>query len=326
MIAKRDTEPDDAGRSGDDGADDAAGIPKLTIGQRLLTALPNLQRQASPPPSNGRAKGDAADDVVTPDEVIDAADDEVDGASTSEQRRTSAGSTARGVSSSGSGTTRTGSGTTRSGSGGARTGGTGRPNPYADWTVEQLQRGMKYLDDNERRLAFLVGPLVAILDIVLTVLALHNHQPHYIHGKVNRLWVNPTETASLGIASAVIAGLVVVCAWFRRRSLTLFALLFSGYGGGLLTMLPAWVLAGWYFVHFNRMQKTLRQLTGPRPSTRTSARPTNPRQAARAGASSARARSEARRQRGKQPVPAGPSGSKRYTPPKPTRPRPPAPS
>src|SRR5579872_758820 len=133
MIAKRDTEPDDAGRGGDDGAGDAAGVPKLTIGQRLLTALPNLQRQASPPPSNGRAKGDAADDVVTPDEVIDAAEDEVDGASTSEQRRTSAGNTARG---SGSGTTRTGGGTTRSGTGGARATATGKPNPYADWTVE----------------------------------------------------------------------------------------------------------------------------------------------------------------------------------------------
>lgn len=264
---------------------------------------------------------------MTPDEVIDVSDDADAGARASEQRRTSAGSSARGAGNgSGGGTARAGGSTTRSSSGAARTTATGRPSPYADWTVEQLQRGMKYLDDNERRLAFLVGPLVAILDIVLTVLALHNHQPHFVHGKVNKLWVNPTETASLGIASAVIASLVVVCAWFRRRSLTLFALLFSGYGGGLLTMLPAWVLAGWYFVHFNRMQKTLRQLAGPRPSARTSARPTSPRQAARAGASSARARSEARRQRGRQPVPAGPAGSKRYTPPKPTRPRPPAPS
>ena len=256
---------------------------------------------------------------MVPDEVIDGSEDEVDEGS----KPTSAGA-ARAS----GGTARAGSGgTTRTGSATARTTASGKPNPYADWSAEQLQRGMKYLDDNERRLAFLVGPLVGILDIVLTVIALHSHQPHFIHGKVNKLWVNPTETATLGIASAVIACLVVVCAWFRRRSLTLFALLFSGYGGGLLTMLPAWVLAGWLFVHFNRMQKTLRQLTGPRPSGRASTRPTNPRAAARAGAATARARSEARRQRGgKQPVPAGPGVSKRYTPPKPTRPRPPAPS
>ena len=282
-------------------------------------------------------------DVVTPDEVIDAPDSADNGpdatatddtatedtstdATTGAPRRAAASS-----SRSASASRPRPSSSTRSGS----SGGVGaRPNPYADWSVAELQYGMKYLDDQERRFAFVVGPLVAVLDVVLTVIALHRHVPHFIHGHVNKAWVNPGETLALGVASAVIACLVVVCAYFRRRSLTLFALLFSGYGGGLLTMLPAWVLAGWLFVHFSRMQKVLRQLTGGRPTAGRTATgrsggrvPTKPGEAVRAGAASARERGAARRERGrKQTVPTGPAVSKRYTPPKPTRPRPPSPS
>jgi hypothetical protein len=184
---------------------------------------------------------------------------------------------------------------------------------------------MKYLDDQERRYALLVGPLIGVLDIVLTFVTLHNNPPLHVHGHLNKLHANPTSIVTLGVGSAVIACLVVLCAFFRRRSLTIFALLFAGYGGGLVTMLPSWAMAGWLFVHFSRMQKALKALGGVRPRGTV---PGKPRDAARAGASAARARSGTRRERGgrKQPVPTGPSSSKRYTPPKPTRPRPPAPS
>jgi hypothetical protein len=280
-------------------------LPKLTLSQRILAALPNLQRAPGPAPrkpdapdGGGRRASTPSvrtDEAIEPDEVIE---------------------------SNGAGGPRTvGQRFRDSVTKPAPTSTTARANPYADRSREELEHSMKYLDDQERFFALLVGPLVAVLDIILTVIALHSHQPHFIHGHVNKLWVNPTTTVSLGIGSAVVACLVVVCALLRRRSLTIFALLFSGYGGGLLTMLPSWAMAGWLFVHFSRMQKALRQMGGGRPRAGGSNRP---RQAARAGAASARDRSAARTTRGrKQPIPAGPPGSKRYTPPKPTRPRPP---
>ena len=250
------------------------------------------------------------DEVIEPDEVV-----APNGSSTN---RTDASRTRTG------GQTRSGAGQTRP----PARGGTGT-NPYEGMSRAELEHGMKYLDDQERRFALLVGPLLAVLDIILTLVTLHNNPPVHVHGHLNKLHANPSTIVALGVGSAVIAGLVTVCAWFRRRSLTIFALLFSGYGGGLLTMLPSWAMAGWLFVHFSRMQKALRAIGGgTRPRGRVQAKPG---EAARAGAASARDRSRdrtvQRRDRGrKQPTPAGPSASKRYTPPRPARPRPPAPS
>jgi len=262
--------------------------PKLTLGQRLLAALPDLQRAAPRPssgpssasaPAGGAAGASADDDVIQPDAVISAG-----GRTVGSSRRSSPAARAAGP----------------------------RVDPYAAMSVAELRLAMKGLDPTERRYPLAVGPLIAVLDLVLTVVALHTNPALHHKGHTN-----PTDIVALGIGSAVIAGLVVVAAMFRRRSLTIFALLFSGYGGGVVTLIPAWVLAGFLFIRFNRMQKSLTAKTGG-PA------------AARADAAERRAaRLEQRRQGGRRAkapaAPAGPPPNKRYTPPKPVRPKPPAP-
>jgi len=277
-----------------DGPDEV--LPKLTIGQRILAALPNLQREARPratTPSRARASappaaksprragdgdGEAKDtgtDVVQPDAVLDP------DTRTVGNRGTRAGATrSRGAAAANS--------------------------AYASMSIPELRHAMKYLDDRERGLPMLVGPLLAALDLVLTVVALHNNPP--LHHKNH---ADPASIVIVGIGSAVIAGLVLVSALVRRRSFTIFALLFSGYGGGLITLLPAWVLAGWLFIRFNRIQKTLVAKQGGPAAARQAA--------AKARGDRTAPRGFKRREAKESPEPAGPSASKRYTPPKPGR-------
>lgn len=245
-------------------------LPKLTIGQRLLAALPNLQRGAR---GSAGPRAGAKDTAVRPDAVIGPAQPKTLGGRVRDSmlKPPPPGQKA---------------------------------NPYADMSVAELRTSMKRLDDRERLFPLFVGPLVAALDLVLTTVAIHDNPPLHHKGHTD-----PGTILAVGIGSAVIAGLVVVAAMLRRRSFTIFALLFSGYGGGLTTMLPAWIVAGWLFIRFNRMQKALVAKTGG---------PAN----ARAAAAKARAERRSRRS-GKEPPPAaGPSASKRYTPPKPIRARP----
>lgn len=263
-------------------------LPKLTLGQRLLTALPDLQRRPRPAPApktasrNGatsRNGSSAKDEVVRPDAVSSPAP-------TTGSRLRDALLKPPPASS------------------GPRAG-AARANPYADESVEELRRKMKYLDDRERQIALFVGPLMAALDIAIMLVGLHGNPAH---GKSH---VSPTNYYTLGIGSAVLALVVVIAAYFRRRSFTIFALLFSGYGGGLVTMLPAWAAAGWLFVRFNKMQRALTAKTGGPPG----------RQGANRQRPAARG-TDARRPRAKRkaPEPAGPARNKRYTPPKPLEP------
>lgn len=270
------------------GANDGPGeaLPKLSIGQRVLAALPNLQRDPVARSAGTRARAPRAGDgsasasasangggAVTPDAVL------------SPDTRTV------GARSSGLGRV-----------GGSRS---AKSEQYANMSVAELRHAMKYLDDRERALPMLIGPLLVVLDLVLTVVALHDNPA--VHAKGH---ADPTSIVVVGIGSAVVAGLVLVSALIRRRSFTIFALLFSGYGGGLVTLLPAWVLAGWLFIRFNRIQKALVAKQGG---------PAAARQAAAKDRSDRRSGGGRRRTTKEPPPPAGPSASKRYTPPKPTR-------
>ncbi|MHB8437671.1 MAG: hypothetical protein ACYDD4_00705 [Acidimicrobiales bacterium] len=257
------------------------GVPKLTLGQRLLTALPNLDRSrpstASTAPTEDRAKseaseGDNTDEVVTPDAVI------APGGSTASRSRTRAPAT--GV----------------------------RPNPYAEWSPQELKAAMRTLNDRERTLPMLLGPVIAALDFALTAVTLHNNPALHHKGHAD-----PGSILAIGIGTAVLALLVSVSAFFRRRSFTIFALLFCGLGGGYITLLPAWGTAFWLFTRFNRMQKTLVSKTGGVQGARQ--RNAEARQKAR----SRSAERVAQRRGSKEAASSAPTTSKRYTPPKPTR-------
>jgi len=288
----------------DDGGSGNGAVPKLTIGQRVLASLPNLQRQtptapeASPPrPARGTGRppaGGGGGDVVTPDEVLAPGDD--DQPSARSRMRDAFVKPPE-------------------------------PRPQrgapSGMTKEELTQIIKRVDDREQVLAYGSAALGVVVGVVLTVAAVHFNPP--VHHK------NHESTGFIlfdGGARVVLAAVVVLAAWNRRRSFVAFALLFLGTTMGFPFALPFWALGVWMIFRVLKWQRELAAVTGTR--TRTRAQPAaRGRDAAearqRARADRMKARSAGGRRAKKQPEPTGPPPNKRYTPPKPPRPRPPAP-
>jgi hypothetical protein len=320
-------------------SDDEAGTPggtpaRLTIGQRLLTALPNLQRAPEPPPpaaptrSVGRSGGDDRGRRRDNDNS-DAGEDE---ALTAEATGTDGGD---------EGATAAPAGTRRRGTGTAPSAGRKRPADIADsLSREEIVHMIKKVDDRERFMALFAAPLGVVVGIALTAIAIHVNPAARLHGKVNPKHVAESIILIEGAARILLSGIVVAAALSRRRSLIGFALLFLGTSmGSPLFALPFWALGGYLIWRVFKYQRALNARGGPTGrgatprarggasgATRGARTAGGPRSAARAGATAARARSTARQRGRNQPEPAGPARNKRYTPPKPTRPRPPAPS
>ncbi len=181
---------------------------------------------------------------------------------------------------------------------------------YDDMKTSELTTLMRKLDDKERRFAMAAAPLGAVLALVLTIITL-KHDPV---GKGHEA----TSVITLdGILSVVFAACVFATAWFRRRSLTAFALLFLGYSLGLIGIgIPFLILGGYLLFRAWRIQKVL---TSRGVNTRTRSPAKSP---AERGAS----RNQPRSQKAGQGTKGGgsrPVQNKRYTPPKPA-PRQPA--
>lgn len=301
--------------TGDTGSSDPApgdgAIPKLTIGQRVLTALPNLQRQprTTPKAPSGRSATGADNETVQADEVIGPASDR---AGTSGRLRDSFVRPA-----------------TPAQQRGAPSG----------MSKEELTTIIKRLDDRERFLALVSAPLGIVVGLILTIAAIHYYAP--AHAK------NHESTSFIlfeGGARVVLAGVLVLAAATRRRSFAAFALLFLGTSMGFPFALPFWALGIWLIFRVFKWQKELTNMTrGTTTRGTTTSRPEPRARGATASDAASRrraqveerrrdradrlsARSGGRGRRGKkQPDPPGPPPSKRYTPPKTIRPKPPVP-
>jgi len=301
----------------DDSGAPGGAAPKLTIGQRILTALPNLQREPAPsaaarPSRSARAGTGSTDTTPGADADAAGADEASDGAGPA---RGAANGSAPGL-------------------GGLLRGSTSRPGPSRARTRsgevldtmsrEEIAHRIKKLDDRERFLALSSGPLGVAVGVGLTLITIHLN-PAAGHAK----HVAPSTIYLEGGARILLSGVVVAAALTRRRSLVGFALLFLGTSmGAPLFALPFWALGGYLIWRVFKFQKALgaRNSTSAKAATGGGRIPANPRAAGRAGAAAARQRAQNPRRRGrKEPAPAGPTPSKRYTPPRPTRPRPPAP-
>jgi len=307
--------------------------PRLTIGQRILAALPNLQR--APAVETG---------ADTDDRRTNSAD--------SEPTHTVDGDADDGSTEAASVRAPTGIGGRLMEAVFPATSSRARRRPVDDldsMTREEITHRIKRLDDRERFLALTAAPFGVLVGILLTAFTLHLNPGLHLHGKVNPKHVSESLILLEGGARILLSGIVMACALTRRRSLVGFSLLFLGTSmGSPLFALPFWVLGGYLIWRVFKYQKVLtaRGATArgaARGATRGTARgggrsamtarapggarvPANPRAAGRAGAAAARERVQSRGRRGrKEPAPTGPTPSKRYTPPRPTRPRPPAP-
>jgi hypothetical protein len=320
-----------AGESSPTG-DSPADLPGLTVGQRLLLKLPDLGRNKSrssapevvdePEPPQKRPqtrKSLGSSDAATTERATTKGqsvaseesgdEDEVDHVEDVEvvhDRPTKA--SPRGS----SGSSRpTSSRSTSSGSSSSRSSSSasGRPTPtsaYDGMPTSQLTSLMRKLDDKERMIAFGAAPLGAVLAIVLTVITL-SHNPA-LHHKGHESAGIIIADGGVGVAFALF---VLIMAWFRRRSLTAFALLFLGYSLGLIGIgIPFLFLGGYLLFRAWKVQKVL---TSRGVSTRPQRRPPDRSQRD----------PKSRRDSQAKTTSARPTASKRYTPPKPPPKRPP---
>jgi Na+-transporting methylmalonyl-CoA/oxaloacetate decarboxylase gamma subunit len=312
----------------------------LTVGQRLLLKLPDLGRNKSrastpdvvdepeatpkrpstpkrPQTQKALSSSDAAttDRAATkghPEAALQSGDEDeiehVEDVEVVDDRPTK--TSAKGS----SGSTRPTSSrptSSRSSSSGSSSSRSGRPTPtsaYDGMPTSQLTGLMRKLDDKERLLAFGAAPLGAVLAVVLTLITL-SHNPA-LHHKGH-------ESAGIILADGgvgiVFASFVFLMAWFRRRSLTAFALLFLGYSLGLIGIgIPFLFLGGYLLFRAWRIQKVLTSRgvsTRPQSQKRTTDRTQRD--------------PKSRRDSQAKPTSARPTASKRYTPPKPPPKRPP---
>lgn len=252
--------------------------PRLTIGQRVLAALPQIRRPAAGDDTAPAPDAGGDEDTATGEDVEVPA---VAARSNGTRRQAASADPKR---------------------------------PYRDVPSAELVHRIKYLDDRERRLAYLAAPVGVALVLAIMFSTLRSNPKV---GAKNH--ADPTLIVMYGLFSVVMGIVVVVAARYRRRSFVTFALLFTGLGGSLITMVPMWGVAGWYFVRSSRYQ---RELTARGENPRTQAA-----NARRERSAEARASRPGRSGRGarKAPAPVGPSANKRYTPPKPPRPKIPKP-
>jgi len=252
----------------------SAAPPRLTLGQRVLTSLPNLQRTAaggrrSPAAAAGPAKNEAA--------------------TTEPAVSTPAAPTPR------------------------------RSAGASGMTAEELSRLIKRIDDREQLLAYAGAGFGVIVGVALTVATVHLNPPvhHKGHADPGWIWFD-------GGVRVVLAGVVALAAWWRRRSFVAFSLLFLGVALASLFALPFWGLGFYLIFRVLKWQRELAALTG---TTRPAVAASRGRQAAEARRAArtekVSARTAGRRRGSKAPEPDTPAPSKRYTPPRTVRPRPP---
>ncbi len=270
------------------------------MGQRILTSLPNLDRKRAPSTEEGSGE------AIQPDEVIFPGDDGKESAQRPNRLRDSSVKPAR-----------TGKGASRA-------------DPTKDMTNDELIHAIKRIDDRERLYALFAGPLGMVIAVMVTVTN-YDRNPAVGH----KGHVDPKYIVLEGLVGVVLGGIVVLAALWRRRSFVGYTLFFLG-----VPLLPYGIvfcgLGGWMIWRTMRFQKALtaRGVTVRGGRTRDTRQTTkSPRAATRAGNLDARERTRMpkkelreRRRTGKSPEPTGPPASKRYTPPKPTRPRPSAPA
>ena len=170
-------------------------------------------------------------------------------------------------------------------------------------TREEIAHRIKRLDDRERFLALTAAPIGIAVGILLTAFAIHLNPATRVHGKLNPKHVSDSLILLEGGVRIVLSGVVVACAFTRRRSLVGFSLLFLGTAmGSPLFALPFWVLGGYLIWRVFKYQRVLtartaaargatKGATEPGHRTRGSGGgrvPANPRAAGRAGAAAAR--------------------------------------
>ncbi len=130
-------------------------------------------------------------------------------------------------------------------------------------TIPEIEAAIKRANDKERLIGLLAAPVAAAIGLVITAaLVAHDPSAHYSNGQVDKLHVSPSLYAQLGAVTLVLALIILISAWFRKRlfigiamalyGLSVFNLHYWGFG------LPFIIGGAWYLVRAYRLSEKLK--------------------------------------------------------------------
>ncbi len=134
-------------------------------------------------------------------------------------------------------------------------------------TVEELQLAVKFANDKERLIGLLAAPFAAAIGLLIgNALISHDPAARLASGSVNKLHVSVGLYDEAMLALVVLAVVMLITAYFRKRlylaivmalyGLTVFNLHYWGFG------IPYLMAGAWMLVRVYRLQKALREATG----------------------------------------------------------------
>lgn len=145
----------------------------------------------------------------------------------------------------------------------AETGPDSRVSAPKPTTIDEIETSIARADDKERLIGLLLAPVAALIALIVTGSLIGNDpKARLANGAVNLKHVNPSLYLAVGATALVLALLMLVLAWMRKRlfmgivmalyGLSVFNLHFWGFG------VPFLLAAGWYLVRAYRLQQSLK--------------------------------------------------------------------
>jgi hypothetical protein len=138
-------------------------------------------------------------------------------------------------------------------------------------TIEELEDAIARTDDKERLVGLLAAPLAAIVAIlVIANLIADDPAARFKDGALNPKHVSLGLYHELAVVLVVLAVLILVMAWLRKRlfegiAMALFGLaIFDLHGWGF--GIPFLLGGAWFLVRAYRLQRELKEATGEGPS------------------------------------------------------------
>ena len=137
-------------------------------------------------------------------------------------------------------------------------------------TVPELEALVKRADDRERLIGLVAAPIAAALGFIITAsLVANDPKSRLANGHLNSLHVSTSLYVELGAVSVVLALLMLLMAWLRKRlylailmalyGLSLFNLHFWGFG------IPFLFAGAWLLVRSYRLQAKLKEAKASAP-------------------------------------------------------------
>jgi hypothetical protein len=141
--------------------------------------------------------------------------------------------------------------------------------PDAPLTVPELEDAVAFANDKERLTVLLLAPVAAAIGLLVIADRISNNPPAILKGKINPLHVSIGLLHELEVVLLVLAFLMLLTAFYRKRlflgivmalyGLAVFNLHYWGFGG------PFILVGALFLIRSYRLQRDLKEATGEGP-------------------------------------------------------------